>query len=58
VHELARQFREGHRRLDVLVNNAGGLWLRRERTEAGLERTFAVNHLASFLLTHLPARAP
>jgi NAD(P)-dependent dehydrogenase (short-subunit alcohol dehydrogenase family) len=53
VRELARPFRERHLRLDVLVNNAGGLWLRRERTEDGRERTFAVNHLAYFLLTHL-----
>jgi NAD(P)-dependent dehydrogenase (short-subunit alcohol dehydrogenase family) len=53
VRELARHFRDGHPRLDVLVNNAGGMWLRRELTTDGLEMTFAVNHLAYFLLTHL-----
>lgn len=53
VHALARQFRERHPRLDVLLNNAGGMWLRRERTMDGLEMTFAVNHLAYFLLTQL-----
>jgi NAD(P)-dependent dehydrogenase (short-subunit alcohol dehydrogenase family) len=53
VRELARQFRERHGRLDVLVNNAGGLWLERRLTEDGLEMTFAVNHLAYFRLTHL-----
>src|SRR5262245_10693520 len=52
IRELARQVRERHPRLDVLVNNAGGIWLRRERTVDGLEMTFAVNHLAYFLLTH------
>jgi NAD(P)-dependent dehydrogenase (short-subunit alcohol dehydrogenase family) len=52
THALAGQFRERHGRLDVLVNNAGGIWLRRELTVDGLERTFAVNHLAPFLLTH------
>jgi retinol dehydrogenase 12 len=53
VRNLARQFQEKHTRLDVLINNAGGLWLRRETTVDGLEMTFAVNHLAYFLLTHL-----
>jgi NAD(P)-dependent dehydrogenase (short-subunit alcohol dehydrogenase family) len=53
IHALARQVRERHPRLDVLVNNAGGLWLKRQTTVDGLEMTFAVNHLAYFLLTHL-----
>jgi len=53
VRELARRFCESHPRLDVLVNNAGGMWMRRELTADGLEMTFAVNHLAYFLLTHL-----
>jgi NAD(P)-dependent dehydrogenase (short-subunit alcohol dehydrogenase family) len=41
----------GH--LDVLVNNAGNVYSKRELTEDGIERTFALNHLAPFLLTHL-----
>jgi NAD(P)-dependent dehydrogenase (short-subunit alcohol dehydrogenase family) len=53
VRELARQFRAKYPRLDVLVNNAGGIWMRRELTVDGIERTFAVNHLAYFLLTNL-----
>jgi NAD(P)-dependent dehydrogenase (short-subunit alcohol dehydrogenase family) len=53
VRDLARQFQERHQRLDVLVNNAGGMWLKRELTTDGIERTFAVNHLAYFLLTNL-----
>jgi NAD(P)-dependent dehydrogenase (short-subunit alcohol dehydrogenase family) len=47
-------------RIDVLVNNAGGLFVRRDETADGIERTFALNHLGYFLLTHLllgPLRA-
>ncbi len=40
-------------RIDVLVNNVGGYWNTRHRTVDGRERTFAVNHLAAFLLTNL-----
>ncbi|MBF4635688.1 SDR family NAD(P)-dependent oxidoreductase [Agreia pratensis] len=39
--------------LDVLANNAGGLFGDRSRTIDGNEKTFQVNHLAPFLLTHL-----
>jgi NAD(P)-dependent dehydrogenase (short-subunit alcohol dehydrogenase family) len=53
VRNLARQFRERQRRLDVLVNNAGGIWMTRRETVDGLEMTFAVNHLAYFQLTLL-----
>jgi NAD(P)-dependent dehydrogenase (short-subunit alcohol dehydrogenase family) len=53
VRELARRFRERHPRLDVLINNAGGMWLQRKLNGEGLEMTFAVNHLAYFLLTQL-----
>jgi retinol dehydrogenase 12 len=40
-------------RLDVLVNNAGVISMRRELTADGLERTFATNHLGPFMLTNL-----
>jgi retinol dehydrogenase 14 len=40
-------------RIDVLINNVGGYWNTRHVTADGLERTFALNHLASFLLTNL-----
>jgi NAD(P)-dependent dehydrogenase (short-subunit alcohol dehydrogenase family) len=40
-------------RVDVLINNAGALFNRREVTEDGLELTFATNHVAYFVLTHL-----
>jgi NAD(P)-dependent dehydrogenase (short-subunit alcohol dehydrogenase family) len=53
VRRLAEQARAAYPRLDVLVNNVGGYWATRHTTEDGLERTFAVNHLAPFLLTHL-----
>jgi NAD(P)-dependent dehydrogenase (short-subunit alcohol dehydrogenase family) len=53
IRGLAHSLRERHDRLDVLVNNAGGMWLRRALTVDGIEMTFAVNHLAYFLLTDL-----
>ena len=40
-------------RLDVLLNNVGGFWAHRHMTADGLEHTFALNHLAPFLLTNL-----
>ncbi|HUY64763.1 MAG TPA: SDR family oxidoreductase [Acidimicrobiales bacterium] len=42
-------------RLDVLVNNAGGIWSTRQVTAQGYEQTFAVNHLGHFYLTNLLA---
>jgi retinol dehydrogenase-12 len=53
IHDLAGRFKERHAHLDVLVNNAGGIWMRRTLTVDGLEMTLAVNHLAYFLLTQL-----
>jgi retinol dehydrogenase-14 len=53
VRRLAREVLETYPRLDVLVNNAGGFWATRRVTADGLEHTFAVNHLAPFLLTDL-----
>ncbi len=55
VRGLAATFRHRFGRLDVLVNNAGVFVGRREETPDGFERTFALNHLAYFLLTHLLA---
>ncbi len=40
-------------RIDVLINNAGAIFRRREVTVDGFERTFALNHVAYFLLTDL-----
>jgi len=53
VHRLAEQVRSIGRPLDVLVNNAGLMLTERRVTADGFETTFAVNHLAPFLLTHL-----
>jgi NAD(P)-dependent dehydrogenase (short-subunit alcohol dehydrogenase family) len=51
VRRLAGAVRQRHRALHALVNNAGGVFARRQETVDGLERTFALNHLAYFLLT-------
>lgn len=53
VRRLAGEVLQCLPRIDVLVNNAGGYWNTRHVTADGLERTFAVNHLAPFLLTCL-----
>ena len=53
VRRLAGEVLAAYPRLDVLVNNVGGFWATRRLTADGLERTFAVNHLAPFLLTCL-----
>lgn len=53
VRALATQVLERYPRLDVLVNNAGGVFNPRTITADGIETTWAVNHLAYFLLTHL-----
>jgi NAD(P)-dependent dehydrogenase (short-subunit alcohol dehydrogenase family) len=53
VSRLAAALLERYDRIDVLVNNAGLVMGRHELTEDGYERTFAVNHLAPFLLTNL-----
>jgi NAD(P)-dependent dehydrogenase (short-subunit alcohol dehydrogenase family) len=52
VEELATATAERYDRLDVLVHNAGATFQERGETDAGIERTFAINHLAPFLLTH------
>ncbi|WP_136517918.1 SDR family NAD(P)-dependent oxidoreductase [Cellulomonas telluris] len=53
VRDLADRLLAAHPRIDVLVNNAGGLFPERVLTEDGLETTFQVDHLAPFLLTRL-----
>jgi retinol dehydrogenase 14 len=50
---LAREVLDRYPRLDVLVNNVGGFWTHRHVTADGLEHTFALNHLAPFMLTTL-----
>ena len=53
IRQLAEKFLAAHGRLDVLVNNAGVFLSKRLTTLDGIEYTFAVNHLAPFLLTNL-----
>jgi NAD(P)-dependent dehydrogenase (short-subunit alcohol dehydrogenase family) len=52
VRRLASEVKQIYPHLDVLVNNVGGYWAHRHVTVDGLEHTFALNHLAPFLLTH------
>jgi NAD(P)-dependent dehydrogenase (short-subunit alcohol dehydrogenase family) len=53
VRQLAVDILGRYDRLHVLINNAGVILLQRQVTEEGMEASFAVNHLAPFLLTHL-----
>ncbi len=53
VRQLAQTFKQKYTRLDVLVNNAGGFFARREVSGDGIEMTWALNHLSYFLLTDL-----
>ena len=57
VSKVAKEILDKHPRIDVLCNNAGGANGSRRMTVEGFEITFAVNHLAGFLLTKklLPA---
>lgn len=53
VRRLAEAVLARHDRLDVLINNAGGVNREHRLTVDGIEQTFAVNHLGYFLLTNL-----
>jgi NAD(P)-dependent dehydrogenase (short-subunit alcohol dehydrogenase family) len=53
VRRVAEELRAKYDRLDVLVNNAGAIFMERVMTPDGLETTFALNHLSYFLLTDL-----
>jgi len=50
VHKLAAEFKRKYVRLDVLINNAGAYFMRRRESADGIELTWALNHLAYFLL--------
>jgi NAD(P)-dependent dehydrogenase (short-subunit alcohol dehydrogenase family) len=52
IREFAKSFRDGHSRLDVLVNNAGINSRTRRQSIDGIELTFATNVLGYHLLTH------
>ncbi len=53
IHRLAAEIAGRCSRVDVLVNNAGAMFGRRRLSADGIEMTFAVNHLAYFLLSRL-----
>lgn len=53
IRNFVNQFNQKHRRLDVLLNNAGVVCLDKRKTVDGFELTMGVNHLGPFLLTNL-----
>jgi NAD(P)-dependent dehydrogenase (short-subunit alcohol dehydrogenase family) len=53
VRRLADAFQNKYPHIDVLLNNAGGTFLTRQLSVDGIEMTFALNHLAYFLLSNL-----
>ncbi len=63
MRRVAAEIAAAEPRIDVLINNAGAVFSRRQLTVDGLERTFALNHLSYFVMTHglrerLAASAP
>jgi len=53
IRKLAHEFKNKYNHLDVLINNAGLAFAKRNVSVDGIEMTFAVNHLGYFLLTNL-----
>ncbi len=53
IRKLAADVTANAPQLDVLLNNAGGIFLERRLSVDGIEMTFALDHLGYFLLTHL-----
>lgn len=53
IRDAARDIHFAHDRIDVLLNNAGSVFNKGETSIDGIEKTFATNHLAPFLLTNL-----
>jgi len=52
ISAFVKEFSENYNRLDVLINNAGAVFSKRQTTEDGFERSFAVNYLGPFQLTY------
>ncbi|MBV9571301.1 MAG: SDR family oxidoreductase [Alphaproteobacteria bacterium] len=53
MKSVAQEIAASEPQIDVLINNAGAIYARRQVTEDGLERTFALNHLSYFVLTNI-----
>ena len=53
IRALSETFHKRYESLDVLVNNAGGMFMQRIESQDGIELTFALNHLSYFYLTNL-----
>jgi NAD(P)-dependent dehydrogenase (short-subunit alcohol dehydrogenase family) len=53
MKRVGREIAAAEPHVDILINNAGAMFSRREVTEDGLELTFATNHVSYFVLTHL-----
>jgi NAD(P)-dependent dehydrogenase (short-subunit alcohol dehydrogenase family) len=53
IRDLVKRFQQRYDRLNILVNNAGGIFLTRRESPDGIEMTWALNHLNYFLLTNL-----
>jgi NAD(P)-dependent dehydrogenase (short-subunit alcohol dehydrogenase family) len=53
IRRLATKFKSKYSQLHVLLNNAGATFTKRQLSVEGIEMTFALNHLAYFLLTNL-----
>ena len=53
VRECSEQLSNSLEKIDILINNAGIMWLPEEKTEDGNEKQIQVNYLGHFLLTNL-----
>src|SRR5689334_14148568 len=53
MKRVATEIAQAEPRIDVLMNNAGAMFGKRQLSEDGLERTFALNHMSYFMMTQL-----
>lgn len=53
MKRVAKEIAATETEIDVLINNAGAMFTKRQVTEDGLERTFALNHMSYFVVTNL-----
>ena len=53
IRSVAQQYKDKHNHLEVLINNAGAYFVKRQTSPDGLEMTFALNHMNYFYLTSL-----